>query len=585
MDIDDLEDYGYYDNNRNEKQEKIESYLNKVCDFNLSQEEWISNLIELYNYDRETADEVINDICANYAESGVTSLRNACEWICVNNEFGFLTRFRCIETLYNPCATLHVLKQYKESPTDDMNFTMYCDHIIKLIPCIDERYITNKDIENLIQFVFKLKMVSWVGKYSLWKNLCKAKDMNPNIQLSMINNVGKILLSNNVLTSYTVLSMQLHQFDSVTLLALLNRVKTVKDEKIKGDLLDHLLSYPATVKQANAMLKELGGGMRSLDSAQNAHMVSADIDSWLIKLSSVNIQNVKYDDVLSELREIYARDENYDQIEHSLRRIEMDNSVYGKLSFRLMGILMRVWTKIKNYGIIDIEITYNDSISISEDNKQNNHNNNQTENEIVVQLTKRLKEELIEMAETCSTGHIVRLMNVFSGYEQSYLTVDPSVELKSVLNKRIEKYLDRLKTMYKDNELFPKKEIEEYEYKTIHNDNPGNLDDDEKYRLEKISNLRGGMKAASGKVSSSNLLVIKEDDENKEPEDSTLSLYDRVLEAWMDNNEPVLQKYLYSQLPPIHDELYNDYVNQGLMSSQEFDERYRDCINQIFVST
>ena len=226
-----------------------------------------------------------------------------------------------------------------------------------------------------------------------------------------INQCGRDLVMNNPLCNYTILSLQFTKLDDDVLISLCKRTESHKDEKVIADMFDHLLQYNCTIKEANRLLKELGGGMKTLDSSQNAHMVTADVDNWLIQLWNVSVNNIKVDQVINEVKEMWGEEE---AVVHSLNRIEMDNSVYGKLNMRLVGIFVRVWCKIQTHEHKDT-------------------------------CLQRLREELIEMAETCTTGHLLRLMNVFTGIEDNGLSIDPSIELKSVIMKRIETLMNSYK--------------------------------------------------------------------------------------------------------------------------------------------
>ena len=53
-----------------------------------------------------------------------------------------------------------------------------------------------------------------------------------------------------------------------------------------------------------------------------------------------------------------------------------------------------------------------------------------TESEHRQELLKRLKEELAEMANTCFTGHITRLINIFSGYEEGVIKMSWLEQIK-----------------------------------------------------------------------------------------------------------------------------------------------------------
>jgi len=489
----------------NAKTEEINKLKSRINDLFLDKETWLEHMTQLYTLDKDAAQECISDFCSSYAESPIDSLKNVITWIALSNTFDFLSRCKCVESLWSLKLLHQVLKQYMQNPSDDINFTMYSDYLVKLF---NEKWIPVGELEKMICFVFSAKFVSWATKYNLWKYLVASTSLANSLK----SVCGKLLLNSNPLSSYTVLSMQIFTFDNLTLGAILKRCKSLSDAKVKADVLDHLLQYPATLKGANEMLKDLGEGMKTLDSSQNVHMVSVDIDNWLQHLStSVLLGTSVLDEILGELREMWKDHTQFEDINSALRRIELDNTVYGKTYFKLAGVLHRVVLKIR--GQNDSEV-----------------------------LMERLREELIEMSNTCSTGHLVRLMNVFSGFdENNFISVDPRVELKSVLHKRVEMWMDVLKTAY--DEDFVK--VEGRQTLTLRPD-------------------------------------FNKEEERKMPEDSE-TIYDKILDAWSSGDEMVFQKYVYAKLPEIREELHKEYVGQKLLDDDAFEETYRTCIQQLVV--
>lgn len=434
--------------------------------------EWQTALHSLWKYDEDACTDVIYNFCAAYIESGVASLRSVCEAILRDKELSFLIRYKAADALGNYFYMYELLTEYMNNPKEDINLTIYIDTAAAMINISE---FTDDMIEPLLDWIFTTKSVSWPSKYKLYKLLCDSRVKST----GMLIKLGRTLLTNNTLTSYTVLCLQLIKFDDKLLKSIFTRTKQHRDIRIKADIYDHLLQYNSLKKDALEELKKLGEGLKTLDSSQNVHMINADVDKWLQEyLSTPNTK--KPTEVIKDLEELYKEtvsNANFDKIKYALQRIELDNSLYGKSHLRLGTILARVWVLIENH-------------------------------KDKVELQKRLCEELIEMSETCSTGHLYRLMNVFSGFGHASLTVDPAVELKSVINKRVENYLATLSS----------------------------------------------------------------------------ELRDVVMDAWMDQDEGVLQKYLYKQLSEIHDEVYVDYVGQGIMQQQDFSTSYRDIVNKLFVS-
>ena len=94
------------------------------------------------------------------------------------------------------------------------------------------------------------------------------------------------------------------------------------------------------------------------------------------------------------------------KIERTIQRFILDNTVYTDKLVSLLQLLFRSY--------LYIMIT----------------------NEGNEELLKRFTEELYEMADTCSTGHLVRLANIFSGYDVN-MNMDVEDELKGCIFQRL----------------------------------------------------------------------------------------------------------------------------------------------------
>jgi hypothetical protein len=113
----------------------------------------------------------------------------------------------------------------------------------------------------------------------------------------------------------------------------------------------------------------------------------------------------KYDDYIDSK-------EYHSKINVSLIRIQNDRSLYGNSQNSLFDILYMIVTYIEKHIHI-------------------------------LELRKRLIEELIEMSGKCTTGYVYRLLNVLSGYDDFSIQIPIEESLKSVLfHKLNQKILD-----------------------------------------------------------------------------------------------------------------------------------------------
>jgi len=147
----------------------------------------------------------------------------------------------------------------------------------------------------------------------------------------------------------------------------------------RADAADLVHHYFTGERQHAALLllKELGGNSRDIyDNSQNIHNV--DISEGISLLKDLE-PNMSFIDISKYLTDKY----NSKNLASSLGRIVVDLVKYNNMTSDV--IFEKLWTFI---------------------------NNSSEKNE----LEKRLVEELEEMADTCSSGHAIRLINVLSGY-------------------------------------------------------------------------------------------------------------------------------------------------------------------------
>ena len=104
---------------------------------------------------------------------------------------------------------------------------------------------------------------------------------------------------------------------------------------------------------------------------------------------------------------------NIDTIKRTIQRFILDNTLYTDKYVSLLQLLFRCYFYIK--------------ITIGEMSSE--------------ELFKRFVEELYEMADTCSSGHLVRLANIFSGFDNTTV-IDVQDELKACIFTRLTKIIN-----------------------------------------------------------------------------------------------------------------------------------------------
>jgi hypothetical protein len=221
----------------------------------------------------------------------------------------------------------------------------------------------------------------------------------------------RILASQNILQNFILDTSARLEFETI----LMTFAKDVDlDYNIRADSCDTLinLGVDSSIKaEANAILTSLGslfGVVKTVyDNAQNVHnkdieKTSLPIISFLLQIDSGTTDYTTVTaDINTHLKTHDYHSERLEKIQLSLNRIAIDRSLYHNTS--LTTILTKLWFYINN----------------NEENRE--------------ELLKRLFEELEEMAGTCTSGFIMRLLNTLSGFEDG-LSLKISYEDQIVAN-------------------------------------------------------------------------------------------------------------------------------------------------------
>ncbi len=141
-------------------------------------------------------------------------------------------------------------------------------------------------------------------------------------------------------------------------------------------------------------------------SSQSLHSVSVDIEAFVEKI-------IEFDS--STVSTLLAR---YPHHETTFDRIVLDQQLYSSKALNISTLLLKCWSCIQL------------------------HEHRQ-------ELEKRLDQELTDMKNTCTSGHMVRLMNVFSGWMDG-VKLDVKIEIQSVVFHRLQKIIESLNEDQRD---------------------------------------------------------------------------------------------------------------------------------------
>ena len=245
------------------------------------------------------------------------------------------------------------------------------------------------------------------------KDIANKEKYSISLLSAFIENVSnpttyRILASQNILQNF-IIEVSYRQKIEEILMTFARDAEL--DYNIRADSCDTLINLGVNTElklEANTILTTLGsmfGVVKTVyDDAQNVHNKNIETTSLPIIrfLLQIDSKNVDYAFVIAEInKELKRQNIKNDKIQLSLNRIAIDRSLYHNTS--LTTILTKIWFYIDN-------------------NTENRE-----------ELLKRLFEELEEMAGTCSSGFIMRLLNTLSGFEEE-LTLKISYEDQIVAN-------------------------------------------------------------------------------------------------------------------------------------------------------
>lgn len=217
---------------------------------------------------------------------------------------------------------------------------------------------------------------------------------------------------------------------------------TSQEYNARADAADTLLGLGTleTKERAKNVLYELArafGDVKNVfENAQNVHNSTIEESLKEIIEFLVTIPLIKVDgepitlDVAKKSIEQLSESqslENKEQIQFALNRIEMDRQLYSSFHLTLSGILLRTWSFLINHEFAD-------------------------------ELKKRLLEELVDMAQTCSSGFAQRLVNVISGYTEHTIRISWNDQITANLGGRLNA---RMRSICDDDSPFRRDKLQE----------------------------------------------------------------------------------------------------------------------------
>lgn len=359
----------------------------------------------------------------------------------VKKTFNYLINLLYEVSVYN----IELQKKFNVSTTllfDTIKQLFKKQHTLEAIKN-DEQGIIIK-IFITIENIYKSEFINEDFKYKLFDTIKKDQKILLDIKIKIANIIVCFYFKNykyNLFTcQYLLHNNEIKRFQ---LEFLYNIANNSSDELCIADIADFFLSISegnsAVFQKQRVLLEEFKTTALNLfdrikwnagtvnkniyNNKQNIHSINVDksVKPFFEKLIAIdfdshipsNTDDENIHETITEIIETcknvikkYDMSVSIEKIERTIQRFILDNNVYTEKFLSLLHLLFRCYFYIM----------------ITNDRNE--------------ELQKRFVEEMEEMADTCSTGHLVRLANIFSGFDTS-MFMDVEEELKACIFHRL----------------------------------------------------------------------------------------------------------------------------------------------------
>jgi len=410
-DLDD-DEYGCCENDtvRLDPETSPDEILTQLMDFSLSRSQREMLLAGLTQKDPMAVMDFVNNILTAFIEGGTTTVREILEECGENSALPFNLRLKCVNTLED----FEKLLSFFHGVMPTRHFMPDFNHTVVFETLLDNS--TNRDprVQTLLleiigdtsldeNYRFKLLCSAWDRAFDPEddEDITKRK----RVAHELVKACGeKFLYCSYKTTIFIAQRLRIQSWLSrEDEYYLMDTCDVHKDDGLYvADMCDFLLDCKWADIQIAAKTKLMsleGVSQKNVyTSSQNVHQVGADVESFLQMLA--DHEPVDFSIIQSALA---AKHDN--RVDRAVARISLDRTLYSSKALTLKGLLCKVYGMIQAHPCRD-------------------------------ELTKRLVEELHDMSDTCSSGHLLRLINVFSGFEGG-ITLGVREEITTVVNHRI----------------------------------------------------------------------------------------------------------------------------------------------------
>jgi hypothetical protein len=413
----------------------IEFTMDTIFDFTQPQEIRLQALEQYYQEQPAEIHEIISKLMQIYCFTPVSLLQRFLTDIALHSSIELLLRTECAKTLCfhtqseeQGYHSLDVLCGLMSDYDADFPAPYRFESICFLSKC--EEY---KCTQYILDFINE-KQMSCEYRYRCILSLTD-NEYYSFIFLENEENEMKY----RILSGQNILSKERDEYREKTESILLS-FATDPDNRYRSDAADVLilLGSDGSVVQANGVIDELGLSTNIYTNQQNVHLKS--IEKGVVKvveyLDTLSLKPLPhFDFICKRLEEQLDDEKQLEKVHTALIRIELDQTMFKEINYNLRTIFLMVYSYIGRHKFRD-------------------------------EMMKRMIEELEDMADTCTTGYLSRLINVLSGFGECSLGIgweeQIAANLTGRLNAIIRKITDEelrdelLEDMSKEGILFDK---------------------------------------------------------------------------------------------------------------------------------
>jgi len=401
---------------------------------------------ELRRRDVDLARESITNLCRNYEHSGAKDLIN---FICFMLDYVVLDifeKFECVLALHNSNNSntrgyfTQILRDYSAMSKDTRpSITIFIDVLRYLL--VDSS-MSNQQNDEVVDHVKWFLNDSSLSTPFIYKTIISIqRDEDRKVQKNYLDCLYMEFFNSQIDPNHLILSAQyllqwklnVSEVESKLLSIAQSLDTTYNTRADSADLLIKMGS--SSIREAaSKIISELGRDMSSAPTLatnkQNVHLMDESVNKFLLILGGTKLDVITKDseaerviifsDVIEIIKALPKYSNNSDEINSSLLRIKIDQLIYPG-SQTLATIFIKIFQMIQKHSYKDM-------------------------------LMDRLIEELIEAANTCSSGHVSRLVNIFSGIDGFVMDIGFRNQIESNIAGRLNaKIKTAIDTQTRDN--------------------------------------------------------------------------------------------------------------------------------------